>query len=195
MIRLALDSDQPEHIPATVDFVLTYSDLVLNAHAFEQARPGQQVAFIDRGQGDPGDKATIIDVETGAYTPAHLPKWYDLKAKNGHRYLTYYCNRSTFPVANKALGGRQMFRWIATLDGTAHIDGFDPLGGPDLVQILGADSVGVHADMSLVLNPLWRPSPVPQMLKSALSDVNKAQHDVTALHAALNPLRALIHAL
>lgn len=175
MIRTALDSDDLTVFTYPADFYLTYSDLVPDPQAFEASHPGHQVVYIDRGLGDPGVKATIADVETGALQPGDLPAWLDTRANAGAQFLTVYANRSNHPAAAAAAGHRAVWWWIATLDGTIAVPDWTPLTGPALVQIAGSDRLGVHADFSLVLNPHWHPSPPPAettALRGALAAVD-----------------------
>lgn len=174
MIRIALDSDQLPELSAQVDFLITYSDLVHDAAAWEAEHAGRQCLYIDRGLGDPAGKATIIDVERGAHVPANIPRWYDEKAAAKLSYLTYYCDRSTLPQVQAVIGGRHMWRWIAVLDGTVAIAGFVPWQSPDLIQVLGAPQLGVHADLSLVMSPSWHPAPPAPKLASAMVHIQDA---------------------
>jgi hypothetical protein len=192
VIRTALDSDQLDVFNADVDFIFAYSDIVPDAVAFERRYPNHTVAYIDRGLGDPGNKASIADVETGALQPDQLPDWYDQKAKARIAWLTFYCNRSNLATVHAHLGSRNMFRFVATLDGTIVIPGFVPLVGPDIVQITDAAHLGIHADFSLVLNPGWRPTPRPSALAGALADVGNAQRDLTGIAANLSGVQALL---
>jgi hypothetical protein len=192
MLRTALDSDNLAAFTPHTDFILTYSDLVLDAAVFEAAHRGQQVAYIDRGMGDPGNKASIIDIETGTHTVAELAPWHDFKAAHKVQYLTWYASRDKIDSINAALGGRRMYRWVATLDGTLAIPGFQPLVGPDLVQLLPADKIGVHADFSIVLSPTWRPAPLPPQMATALTDAQDIGANLVSATASLNRLRAII---
>lgn len=188
IIRTALDSDQLDALNQPVDFVITYSDLVHDAAAFEELHKGKQVVYIDRKNGDPGNKATIIDVEPGCYAPHEIPAWYDHKAAAKLPYLTHYSDRSDLPSVHAAIGSRHMWRWVATLDGTLAIPGFVPLQGPDLVQLIGADRVGVHADFSLVLSPSWRPAP---MTANKVAATNAA----SAIGVHVNAVQGHLHTL
>jgi hypothetical protein len=185
MIRTALDSDQLDAFTPNVDFILTYSDLITDPRAFEAEHPGQQVRYIDRGLGDPDLKATIIDIERGAMTPAQLPAWYDERERLGRPYLTMYVNRSNLAAADAALQGRSINRWIATLDGTLHIDGFQPMHWPALVQFAGAAAIGIHADLSLVLSDGWNPSPVRQARAIAMNAIDAAMRSIKAAESQL----------
>lgn len=194
-IRIALDSDDLSVFGAPCDFILTYSDLVHDGVAFAAEHPGKQIEYIDRGMGDPGGKATIIDVETGAHTVASIPAWYDAKAAKHLPYLTYYCNRSTLPGVQAVIGSRHMWRWIATLDGTVAVHGFSPLQGPDLVQCTPAVHLGFHADLSLVLSPSWHPAPVSTHLGAAVLAAQNAGRDIAGAAAALAVIQANLHLL
>jgi hypothetical protein len=174
VIRTALDSDNLADFTTNVDFILTYSDLVTDAPAFEARYQHQQVVYIDRGTGDPGNKATIIDIEHGAYSAEHAPGWFDAKTRARLSYLTYYCSRSGINSVIAALAGRHMWQWIATLDGAVAIPGYSPLRSPDLVQCLPAAMIGIHADFSLVLSDAWRPAPTPARLATAMADLGNA---------------------
>lgn len=195
MIRTALDSDQLNQFGTSVNFVLVYSDLVADPAAFEREYPNKQVVYIDRGTGDPGDKASIIDVEKGAYDPSHVAAWYDRKASAHVAYLTYYVNRSNLRTVENNLQGRRMYRWVATLDGTLAIEGFAPLSGPDLVQALPAASIGIHADFSLVMNPGWHPSPEDPKLAQMTTIAADASRDLAATAGRLSSLSAMIRAM
>jgi hypothetical protein len=192
MLRTALDSDNLADFSPHTDFILTYSDLVPDAAVFEAAHRGQQVAYIDRGMGDPGNKASIIDIERGTHTVAELAPWHDFKAAHKVQYLTWYASRSNVDAINAALGGRRMYRWIATLDGTLAIPGFQPLVGPDLVQLLPDTRIGIHADFSIVLSPTWRPAPLPPQMASALTDAQDIGNNLAAAATSLNRLKAII---
>jgi hypothetical protein len=185
MIRTALDSDMPGDMTGNVDFLLTYSDLVTDPAGYERQRPAQQVVYIDRGLGDPDNKATIIDIERGALTVEHLPDWYDAKVRARLPFLTYYCNRSTIASVMAVMGGRHMYRWIATLDGTVAVAGFTPMQSPDLVQILPASSIGIHADLSLILCETWRPTMPASRVTHALLQLQDAARAIAPVAAQI----------
>jgi hypothetical protein len=194
-IRIALDSDELSVFSAPCNIILVYSDLIDDAAGFERAHPGKQVAYIDRGMGDPGNKATVADVERYALRVADLAEWYDRKAAARLPYLTYYCDRSTLGSVQAVIGGRHMWRWIATLDGTIAIPGFVPLQGPELVQCLPSSMIGIHADLSLVLSPSWRPSPVSEDLAAALAGCQNTARDLASAAAALAAVQAKLRQL
>lgn len=186
MIRTALDSENINAFTTNVDFILTYTDLITDPSAFEAKFPGQQVVYIDRALGDPGLKATVIDIEPGAFTPVQVVDWFEERFRRGVRWLTHYSDRNDLPVIRGFLAGRVMWEWVATLDGTAHINGYVPLRGPDLVQVLDAGHLGFNADFSLVLNPLWRPSPRPDKFGAVLNSLEMAARTMTSSQAELS---------
>jgi hypothetical protein len=180
MIRLAL--------PNSAAFLLAYTDAVPDLPALQKQHPNSVVLLIDRGLGDPGKRATLIDIEQHAEMPSALPSWYDERAALGHQFLTAYCNRDTLPAVNAAGGGRHVWHWVATLDGTAHIDGYPPLQGPALVQILGAGQLGIHADLSLVLEDAWHPAPRPQIGPDVSADLAALRRSILQSAQQLNQL-------
>jgi hypothetical protein len=182
MMRVMLDTDQPWQLTNTgirAGLLATYADLITQTKLAVLEKDWPRVVLIDRGLGDPLGKASVIDIERGTHGPADAPGWYDRQKRAGIRYLTVYCNRATLPAVNAAMGHRAYFRWIATLDGTAHIGGFTPGLGPAAVQTLGAAALGFHADLSLVLEPHWHPAPHPTpppaaaWISQALADANQ----------------------
>lgn len=195
MLRTALDSDVLDAFTSPTDFIFTYSDLVPDVRAFEARYPDKMFAYIDRGMGDPGFKASIADVERGAMTVDQLPDWYDKKARARVAYLTHYTDRSTLDAARAVLAGRQMYQWVATLDGTCNVPGYVPFRGPDLIQIAGSNLTGLHADFSLVLSPTWRPVPAPARLALATNIIEAAARENVAISAdltsALTTLKAM----
>jgi len=185
MIRTMLDSDDLLAFTAITDIIATYSDLVHPVEAFEAAHPGRLILYIDRGLGDPGMKATIADVETGALKPSDLPDWFDERFSKGIKYLTYYCNRSSHAAVKAALGHRVMWEWIATLDGTVNVEGYVPLLGPSAVQILGSGHLGIRADLSLVLNDQWHPSGAFGAITQAVKTLRGSASQLSAICGAL----------
>jgi hypothetical protein len=194
-IRTALDSDDWGDINVAVDFLLAYSDQVPDSLTFERAHPNHQVVYIDRGHGDPGFKASIGDFESGALQIDQVASWYDAKAKAKVAFLTHYSDRSNLASITAHLGGRNMYRWVATLDGTVNISGFVPMVGPDLVQTTPASMLGIHADLSLVMNPGWHPTPKPSQLASAQATLSDAQRDLTATAGRLSVVASTLNAI
>lgn len=158
-IRVMLDSDIIDDLTGHVEWLATYSDLVHDETAFAELKarfPNSDIILIDRGLGDPTDRASVIDIETGAHTIDDLPGWVERKKAKGVRYLTGYCDRSNLPGV-LAIVRHGLWHWVATLDGTTFIHGWNPLHGPAVVQILGADKLDVHADLSLIMEDGWHP--------------------------------------
>lgn len=160
MIRIALDSDVLGDLPVGIaPLLLTYADLIPNQavlNALKAKHPSSELIFIDRGLGDPLDLGTVADIEPGALTVDDLHGWVKRKNRAGKTYLTGYCDRNDL-AAVEAADRHGLWHWVATLDGTCHIAGFPPLQGPAAVQILGTAKVGLHCDMSLVLEDNWHP--------------------------------------
>ena len=200
MIRVALDTDQPAELPPLAGVLLTYADLMTHALLTKLQATWPDVALIDRGQGDPLQLASIADIETGALTveqgAAKIRAW-----SADHRpYVTAYADRSTMPQVDAQLGGLKPFRWYATLDGTAHIGGLPAGAQPALVQCLTAADLGLHADLSLVYEDNWRPSPlaarmanltshVRLMTSSVQASADHALADLTELMDAIHQIR------
>jgi hypothetical protein len=166
MIRPMLDTDQPplmlaKAFPRT-PLAATYADLVDAPMLGKLAAAGwEQVILIDRGLGDLTGRASIIDVEAKARTPADVPKWYDEQHGKGIRYLTTYCNQTTLPAVDAAMGDREFWRWVARLDGVCWIPGHQPGHAPAAIQTTNAAWLGFHADLSLVFEDNWHPQPAP----------------------------------
>lgn len=193
MIRVMMDSSELSEVRDDVPLFATYSDLVPDLARLEAEHPHTTILLIDRGLGDPSGLASIADVETGALKISDYAGWLDRKHAAGVPYLTGYCDRANLAALDQAAGSRQHYRWVATLDGTCHIDGLEPLRSPAAVQILGAAAVGVNCDLSLVYDDTWHPVPEPLWLAQArqdsaklLGDINVTQHEAQALSALLS---------
>lgn len=190
-IRVMLDTDVLGDLTDHSELLATYSDLIPNEAALtalQKKYPDSEIILIDRGLGDPTGKSSVADVETGAMTVAEAPIWYDRQAKAGVKFLTVYVNRSNLSAVDAAMGSRKHYRWIATLDGTTDIPGFTPLHAPAAVQILPASKLGIHADLSLVMQDGWHPRPklVPATHLKPL--VNRIIGDATTVQKGLHEL-------
>jgi hypothetical protein len=155
MIRVMMDTDVLADLDGTFPLVATYSDLVPDEKMYQSlvARfPHSTVILIDRGLGDPTNRATVIDVESGAYSPASIPAWF--ASKRGMSNLTVYCDRDSLPAV-VAAQPHGIYHWVATLDGTSYLPEWTSMHGPAAIQILGAASLGIHADLSLVFEDGW----------------------------------------
>lgn len=164
MIRLIFDSDNPDSIPANA-IAATYSDLVpdLDALTAMKARFPLGLVLIDR-HGDPTGQASVLDVEGGLHAVSDAAPWFDRQQAAGIEFLTVYGNRSNYPAINSAMGTRNFFRWISTLDGTMKIAGYTPGKRPALVQFANEQMLGFHCDASVIWADTWHPEfpPVPQ---------------------------------
>ena len=104
---------------------------------------------------NPADQGDILDVETGAATPADTPGWANRFQRPGRRLPTIYCNRNTIGQVRFFMDGRPFDWWAATLDGTVDVP------GAVAVQYCGAaDSndpcrTTGHYDESVILDPGW----------------------------------------
>ena len=195
-MRVMLDTDQPGQLTAAgvrAPILATYADLMTAADLAGLRAAWGQVLLIDRGQGDPLGRSSVIDVERGTHGPGDAPGWFDRQTARGVAQLTVYADRSSQAAVNKAMGGRRFFRWIATLDGTLHVAPYAPGKQPAAVQVLGAGSLGFHADLSIVLESWWNRAPAaaaaaPAWVGPALSAV---KHATANLDAAVQDLTAL----
>jgi hypothetical protein len=158
------DSDNPDAIPVNA-IAATYSDLVpnLGALAAMRSRFPLGLVLIDR-HGDPTGQASVLDVEGSLHSVADAAGWFDTQEAAGVPFLTVYGNRSTYPSINTAMGDRNFYRWITTLDGTMYIGGYRPGKRPALVQFAGETQLGFHCDCSVIWADGWHPEfpPVPQ---------------------------------
>lgn len=149
------DSDDPVLL-ATPRFaghrIATYADLV-TPRMYAAAAGWMKV--IDRGLGDPHGLATIADIEPGCLTVQagtdKIKQWH----AEGRQQPTAYHDRAEWQAVDQALAAVPHFTWIATLDGTCMPDGKTP----HAVQILDANKVGLHVDMSVIWDEQWFPVP------------------------------------
>jgi hypothetical protein len=175
--RIMFDSVNPGLIPTTAEIVAGYIDGKYVWSAADWARfPNAQKLQINV-TGDASHGGLALDVETGDATPADAPAWYDARVAAGVKGgLIIYCNRSTLPAVESAMGSRSYYRWVATLDGTINIPGYTPLAGPAAVQFLGQEQIGVNVDMSLVMNDGFMPEPSLAQIKA---NIQAAQSEAT----------------
>lgn len=155
---LMFDSVSPELIPADAPMIAGYVNGQFRWTAADWARFPHARQVRINVTGNPADGGDCLDVEQGDATPAQAPIWYDARHAAGVRNLAIYCNRSTLPAVNKAMGTRTFYRWIATLDGTLLV------GKYAAVQFAGASAAGINVDVSAVWNEHWHApaAPVPR---------------------------------
>ena len=167
-VRVMLDSDALGDLPAGLAPLLgTYADLITSPAelaALRQHHAGSQLVFFDRGLGDPLGIASIVDREDGAVPLGQLAPKFRSMHERGIAFPTCYSDRNDLAACDAELaaaGFDQHWRMVATLDGTAWLDlpGYTPLHRPAVIQCLPAAMTGIHADLSLVLNPGWHPTP------------------------------------
>jgi hypothetical protein len=153
MTRTMYDSTTTTDIPDDAELVAYYPKTYPgDVSQFKKAR----IVTID----NQGDQPTfgVLDVESGAASVADAPKWLDEKLSAGDGHGTLYCNKSTLGPLLKAIGGRQVYLWIADPTGAAHE--YDA-GLPSNVKLVATQyawpelgSPG-HYDMSLVTDDDW----------------------------------------
>lgn len=157
-IRFMIDTDNLTDLTGHVEILATYSDLVPVPANLQAKFPHSVIVLIDRGLGDPSGEASVFDIEPGALTIAEAVSKYDAQKAKGVKYLTAYHDRAETDAVKAGFGKRPVYHWIATLDGTAHIQAFKPLFTPAVIQCLSATELGYHADGSLVLEDSWHPT-------------------------------------
>ena len=151
MPQLMFDSDDPAVLEEPIfndSRVATYADLLTPAIV---AKFGRRLAVIDRGHGDPMNRAHIVDVERGVLSieqgAAKVKGW----VAEHRPYVTAYVNRSNRPAMRAALGSIDPFWWEATLDGTMNVqDSYTAM-----VQFAGEAAFGLHVDVSIVYHTGW----------------------------------------
>lgn len=192
MIRFMLDTDQLDKLTGHVELLMTYSDLVPDYAAISKRFPQSHVLLIDRGLGDPTGLASIFDIEPRALTIAAAIRRYDEQQAKGVPFLTVYHDRAEADAIKAAFRPRAPWHIYATLDGTAHITGYNPLEGPAAVQCLSASELGYHADGHLVFEDAWNPTRFPQnlapfrtALHNAITSATSTIHDLQGLAAAV----------
>jgi len=187
-----LDTDQLSALDGSFELLATYSDLVADAAELERQYPHSKLVYIDRGLGDPDNKASIGDFETGALRIADVPEWLDAKERQKVNFRTCYSDRNNVQAITEAAGKRSFWRWVATLDGTLQIIGFRALHAPAAVQILPSKKVGTHADFSLVLEPSWHPTRAIYPRTALQRDLNKALSSISDGVSDLHRMAGLI---
>lgn len=192
MIRTMIDSDDLSALGTRSHIVATYADLVTDLTELEQRHHGQIVVLIDRGLGDHTGQASVYDIENHAGSVQHFPVWYDQQHAKGVKFLTAYSDRNTIPAIKAVSGTRNPFHWVATLDGTCHIDGWPALHGPAAIQFAGAAQVGTHVDLSLVLEDNWHPAPGALNVDTARHLVAATSNDIASATSHLHRISALL---
>lgn len=187
-VRFMLDSDNLADLSPVAELLATYSDLVTDLPALRAKFPDSVVLLIDRGQGDPTGQASIWDVEPGCLTIAEAVAKYDDAVSRGIKYPTIYDSRGIMPEVVAAMGHRHFWKWIATLDGTAHIADLRPLHDPAAVQCLSAAELGIHADGSLVFRDDWNPTLHAMTQRGVAADVRSIGAAADAVGARLSSL-------
>lgn len=147
------DSDDPQVLKDPMfnnQRVATYADLLTPELV---AYFGSRLAVIDRGHGDPLNRAHIVDVETGALSipegAAKMKTW----AAEGRQFVTGYVNRGNRDELSAEVGAIKHSLWVATLDGTMDVgDSYTAM-----VQFAGEAAIGKHVDVSILFHDWWLP--------------------------------------
>jgi hypothetical protein len=187
MPRLLFDSDDPHVLlqPFLAGCsVATYADL-LTPSLVKQFGP--RLIVIDRGHGDPLGLATVADIEPGllsvAAGAAKVHQWLSEKRPGP----TAYHDRADWAAVSSALAGTSARHWVSTLDATCSPNGQRPAA----VQILGADHLGFHADLSVVWDDTWHAPPAAVQP----AEITKLRQLAVPAMANIRPLIAYIESL
>lgn len=181
-VRFMLDTDQISDLTPHAELLATYADLVTDLKVLQARFPNSRIILIDRGLGDPTGLASVFDVEPGALTADQAAEGYDRQHAKDVEYLTVYCSRDELPAVDLAMGARNFYRWIATLDGTATITGFTPMQAPAAVQCFSAAMLGVHADGSLVFQDQWNPTMTNGAARTASAELINTADALITVH-------------
>lgn len=192
MIRFMIDTDDLSKLTGHVELLATYSDLVPHPEELQNEFPNSTLILINRGLGDPSGTASVFDIEPGALTPQQAVREYDAQYAKGVKYLTAYHDRSEADAVAAAFGQRPHFNWDATLDGTAHIKGYDPLHSPAVIQCLTSQDLDYHADGNLVFEDNWHPTRTPFPAAAMRNDLQAASGTLNTLASDLHRMAVLL---
>ena len=158
---LGFDSTTPRVIPSGV-FVSPYYNGDYAWHTSDLGRFDSGRAMIDV-YADAWSACSVLQVDGTPAQKARLtelaPQWCANRESFRPDTATVYCNRSDLPALALAFDNARVaapWIWLATLDGTACLDGV-PGGWGKLaaVQGWGEAQLGFHADASLILSADW----------------------------------------
>lgn len=153
MTSFMFDSDNPA-VLANPLFdgcrVATYADLLTTQIL---AQFGARLVVIDRGHGDPMNRAHVVDCESGAVSVAEAGDKVRQWNSEGRGHVAVYCDRADWDAVLSACLPVKPYMWIATLDGTLDPDG----KWPSAVQFDGETTIGIHVDVSVVYDETWVP--------------------------------------
>lgn len=146
-------SSQASALPASIELVAGYdtgtADIRWTAATFARF-PGLPHVHIDQGgPGAPVYSANVIDVETGAWSPANVPGWI---ARCTAPVPTVYCNRSTLPAV-LATGWRGPV-WLAFPGWNGQTSSLPALPAGCRYVAVQNDFQQLY-DLSTVLDPSW----------------------------------------
>jgi hypothetical protein len=163
-MRTMYDATNIASIPLTgAEMIGCYADGTYeNVTAAAQRFPHLQIVTIDTRGTDP--KARVLDYEPGdVQSPASAAAWVRASKAAGNEYPTIYCDRSDMTTLVPYLGGaglvigKDVYLWIATLDGTWKQ--FE--GAIGVVAVQYQDEGGY--DISMVFDDRWIPVAVPPL--------------------------------
>jgi hypothetical protein len=146
---IAFDTTTPDVLPVNVPVIGGYINGKYQWSSKDWARfPGAHQMRINV-TGTPG-RGNTLDVERGDATPDHCVAWWESIVWKLPQERCIYVNRSQLPAVLSAMGTRPFMLWLATLDGS--MPTVMNNRSVDLVQFLGAKTLGFNADMSAVYN-------------------------------------------
>jgi hypothetical protein len=156
---LGYDSTTPKEIPYAAQFVFPYFNGDYAWTGAERAAfPHSGAAWIDV-IGNAPDMCSVLQIDgvDQAAINVMLAKarnW--IEARNKYGPGTIYVNRANLPAVQRNLAGLNYWFWLATLDGTVCYSAVPGNGGKlAAVQGWGAAQVGLHADLSVILDQGW----------------------------------------
>jgi hypothetical protein len=117
------DAATPQNVPSGV-----HAAVYVNGFAWPQSQIDRMAAvrrITVEGGAEWADRASIIDVETGAATPQDVVPFLRRRMSHGWNDGTAYVNRSNWQAVKDLVNaaGLPCLYWVATLDGTQDIPG------------------------------------------------------------------------
>jgi hypothetical protein len=150
-------------IPRGAQMVAGYADGDFKWSAADYAMfpRAARLAITVAAQVPDSHDASVIDVETGAFTP-HDARGF-VVARTAYRpagLAAVYCNLSTLPAVRKACRGLAYGIWLAHYTDRPPAAP-EPAWGPDVVAVQwrNGDTTGVEYDQSVVFDADWHPQP------------------------------------
>lgn len=140
MTRTMGDALDPNNMPADVDIVTYYVDVLSPAEA-RQRWPGRQLLSIARNHTEDAD---VADVEATDFDPIQVAPWVQRQRSNGNPWPWAYCNQSNWPSVRTLVAAARIappWYWLAIPGATSIPAGAVAvqnryLGGYDLSMVL-----------------------------------------------------------